>query len=276
MFIGLVLIPPLLLKLASASYRMVRYYTGARAYREKGPPALPLRMLAPVLVVATLGIFTSGVALLALGHRSDVLLTVHKASFIVWGVVFAVHFLAYVPRVLQSLRADWGVARRAPGAGRVAAGGAARGGAGRRRGARADTPAGHRRLGRSSGRRMTKRAPPSGDRVTSASPPCASAIARTIASPSPAPPWSRPREASRRAKRSKMRRRSTSGTPGPSSSTTRATRSPSLRSAQADQALGLRVDDRVAQEVAQRLGETVRVGVDDDRPARPPARAADR
>ncbi len=114
MFIGLVLIPPVLLKLASASYRMVRYYTGARAYREKGPPALPLRMLAPVLVVATLGIFTSGVALLALGHRSDVLLTLHKASFIVWGVVFAVHFLAYVPRVLQSLRADWGVARRAP------------------------------------------------------------------------------------------------------------------------------------------------------------------
>ena len=42
---------------------MVRYYTGARAYREKGPPALPLRMLAPVLVAATIGIFASGVAL---------------------------------------------------------------------------------------------------------------------------------------------------------------------------------------------------------------------
>ncbi len=52
-------------------------------------------------------------ALLALGHRSDLLLTVHKASFIVWGVLFAVHFLAYLPRVLRSLRADWGAARRA-------------------------------------------------------------------------------------------------------------------------------------------------------------------
>ena len=30
MFIGLVLIPPVLLKLASTSYRMMRYYTGAR------------------------------------------------------------------------------------------------------------------------------------------------------------------------------------------------------------------------------------------------------
>lgn len=117
MFIGLVLIPPVLLKIASTSYRMIRYYTGARAYREKGPPALPLRMLAPVLVVATAGIFASGVALLALGHRSDLLLTVHKVSFIVWGVVFAVHFLAYLPRVLRSLRADWGAARQARVAG---------------------------------------------------------------------------------------------------------------------------------------------------------------
>ena len=38
MFIGLVLIPPVLLKLGSTGYRFVRYYTGARAYREKGPP----------------------------------------------------------------------------------------------------------------------------------------------------------------------------------------------------------------------------------------------
>ena len=113
MFIGLVLIGPVLLKLASTGYRMVRFYTGAPAYRLKGPPALPLRVLAPVLVAATVGIFASGVALLALGHRSDLLLTVHKASFIVWSVVFAVHFLAYLPRVLRSLSADWGVARRA-------------------------------------------------------------------------------------------------------------------------------------------------------------------
>jgi hypothetical protein len=40
-------------------------------------------------------------------------------SFIVWGVMFAAHFLAYVPRVVSSLRADWGAARReaVPGAG---------------------------------------------------------------------------------------------------------------------------------------------------------------
>jgi hypothetical protein len=45
MFIGLVLIPPVLLKLASTGYRFVRYYTGSRAYRAAGPPPLPLRLL---------------------------------------------------------------------------------------------------------------------------------------------------------------------------------------------------------------------------------------
>jgi hypothetical protein len=50
MFIGLVLIGPVLLKLGSTGYRMVRYYSGSRLYRVKGPPALPLRALAPVLI----------------------------------------------------------------------------------------------------------------------------------------------------------------------------------------------------------------------------------
>jgi hypothetical protein len=112
MVIGLVLIPPLLVKIASTSYRMVRYYTGHPGYRAKGPPPLPLRLLAPVLVAATIGIFGSGVALMAHGHRSDLLLTVHQASVIVWSAVFAGHFLSYLPRLLTSLRTDWRAARR--------------------------------------------------------------------------------------------------------------------------------------------------------------------
>ena len=44
------------------------------------------------------------------GHKSDTLLLIHKVSFIVWGVVFAVHFLAYTPRVVRSLRTGWGAA----------------------------------------------------------------------------------------------------------------------------------------------------------------------
>jgi hypothetical protein len=112
MFIGLALIPPVVLKLASTGYRFVRYYSGSRPYRALGPPVLPLRLMAPVLVASTIAVFLTGVLLLAAGHRSDTLLLLHKVSFIVFGVVFAVHFLAYVPRVVRSLRADWGAARR--------------------------------------------------------------------------------------------------------------------------------------------------------------------
>ena len=102
MFIGLVLIPPILLKLGSTGYRFARYYTGAPTYRAKGPPLLPLRVLAPILVAATVLVLGSGVALLLVGHRSDVVLELHKVSFIVWGGVFAVHFLWYLPRVWRA------------------------------------------------------------------------------------------------------------------------------------------------------------------------------
>jgi hypothetical protein len=119
MFIGMVLIPPVLLKLGSTGYRFARYYTGSRAYRADGPPSLPLRLLAPVLLTTTIVVLVTGTLLLAAGHKSGVLLEIHKVSFIVWGAVFAVHFLAYAPRVVRSVRTGRGSARReaVPGAG---------------------------------------------------------------------------------------------------------------------------------------------------------------
>lgn len=119
MFIGLVLVPPVLLKLASTGYRFVRYYRGARAYREKGPPALPMRLLAPILVAMTIGVFATGIWLLALEHKSDQVLLLHKVTFFIWGAVFAIHFLVYAPRALRSVRGDWGPIRdhRVPGSG---------------------------------------------------------------------------------------------------------------------------------------------------------------
>jgi hypothetical protein len=59
-FLGVVLIPPVALKLASSGYRFVRYYTGDASYRFKGPPRLFMRLLAPVLVASTAIVFTSG------------------------------------------------------------------------------------------------------------------------------------------------------------------------------------------------------------------------
>ena len=105
MFIGLLLIPPIALKLASTGYRFMRYYLGSARYRVKGPPPPALRALAPLLVVTTILIFATGVGLLLVGHKSDLLLELHKVSFIVWSACFGVHFLWHTPHVWDALAA---------------------------------------------------------------------------------------------------------------------------------------------------------------------------
>src|SRR4051812_4287167 len=113
MFLGMLLLGPVALKFASTGYRFARYYTHARAYVAKGPPATPMRVLAPLLVTATVVVFATGVWLLALGRRSDLVLELHKVSFIVWGAVFGIHFLVYLPHVARSLARDWTAVRGA-------------------------------------------------------------------------------------------------------------------------------------------------------------------
>jgi hypothetical protein len=110
MFLGVLLIPPLVLKLASTGYRFVSYYAGSRSYRLKGPPQLLMRLLAPLLLAATGMVFTSGVVLLASGRRSGMWVGIHKTSFIVWLALFSEHVLVYLWR-LPRLALD----RRAPG-----------------------------------------------------------------------------------------------------------------------------------------------------------------
>ncbi len=102
LFLGLVLIGPLALKLASTGYRFVRYYTHDAAYRRKGPPPPALRVLAPLVVVFTVLVFATGVALLLLGQGSrDPLVLVHKVTFFVWLAVTAIHILGHMPEILR-------------------------------------------------------------------------------------------------------------------------------------------------------------------------------
>jgi hypothetical protein len=104
LFLGLVLLGPLALKLASTGYRFMRYYTSDAAYRRKGPPAPALRALAPLVVLSSLVVFATGVALLLLGQSSrDPLLLVHKVSFFVWLAVVAIHVLGHAPEILRVL-----------------------------------------------------------------------------------------------------------------------------------------------------------------------------
>lgn len=116
-FVGLLLIPPVLLKLASTGYRLVRYYTRAAEYVRKGPPLLLMRMLvAPGLVAATLVVFTTGVTLLVVGPGGGIVLGLHKTSFFVWLGAFGIHVLAYALRVPGLVAADWRRDSGTPGA----------------------------------------------------------------------------------------------------------------------------------------------------------------
>ena len=106
-FVGFLLIPPVLVKIASTGYRAVRYYTGDPDYRAAGAPQPLLRLLAPLVVVLTVVVLASGVALVAFGRsRPGWALAAHKASFILWFFVMTVHVLAYVWRAAGLAWAD--------------------------------------------------------------------------------------------------------------------------------------------------------------------------
>jgi hypothetical protein len=106
--VGSVLVPVALLKTGSTGWRFVRYYAGYRQYREAGPPPTMLRILGPLVVLSTLGLLGTGLALIVLGPTSgrrplatvfgqglDVL-TLHQALFIVFAVVTGLHLLARI------------------------------------------------------------------------------------------------------------------------------------------------------------------------------------
>ncbi|MGH2916177.1 MAG: hypothetical protein ACRDMX_14440 [Solirubrobacteraceae bacterium] len=104
LFLGLLLIGPLALKLASTGWRFALYYTANPRYRAKGPPAPALRLLAPVVVGLTLVVFASGVALLAVGPSAGAdppLRLLHKASFILWLAAAALHVIAHLPEMIR-------------------------------------------------------------------------------------------------------------------------------------------------------------------------------
>lgn len=106
-FIGMLLIPPVLLKLATTGYRFARYYIGAPAYRRKGPPAPAMRLLAPGVVLTSIALFGTGVALLLVGPRPDSLIFLHKASFAAWFALMTVHVLGHLLEVPRLALPDW-------------------------------------------------------------------------------------------------------------------------------------------------------------------------
>ncbi|HEY5332717.1 MAG TPA: hypothetical protein VIJ21_04155 [Solirubrobacterales bacterium] len=106
-FIGLLLLPPVALKLASTGYRFARYYTHDEPYVSKGPPPTSLRVVAPGLVLTTLALFGTGVALLVAGPPSHTLIFAHKLSFIAWVGLMSLHVLGHLLELPRLASADW-------------------------------------------------------------------------------------------------------------------------------------------------------------------------
>jgi hypothetical protein len=111
--IGVLLVPPALLKTGSTGWRIARYYTGHRTYMESGPPPLLLRLLGPLVVIFTLAVLASGVVLALIGpdnSRHELVhvfgqridgVSLHQAAFAVWAVVTGLHVLARLVPALQ-------------------------------------------------------------------------------------------------------------------------------------------------------------------------------
>lgn len=107
-FVGMMLIPPVALKIGSTGYRFVRYYLGSSAYRRKGAPPVILRLIGPAMVVLTVVVLASGVALVVAPTASrSFLLGLHKASFVAWFVVTAVHVLGHLGDTARDASKDW-------------------------------------------------------------------------------------------------------------------------------------------------------------------------
>jgi len=108
LLLGFVLIPPLALKMASTGYRFARYYLGDPAYHRAGPPQLFLRLLAPVVVISTLGLFITGLELWWFGLKfGSIWVAAHKVMFIVWLPATAIHVLAYSSKTTQAVAEEF-------------------------------------------------------------------------------------------------------------------------------------------------------------------------
>jgi hypothetical protein len=108
MYLGLMLIPPVLLKSATTFYRFVRYYSAAEPYVRKGPPHIVLRVLGPLVVLSSIVLLGTGLALIvASDSQRGTWLNLHQASFIVWLVVMSLHVLGHIVDASQTSAAEF-------------------------------------------------------------------------------------------------------------------------------------------------------------------------
>jgi hypothetical protein len=107
--IGLILLGPALLKLASVTYRMVSYYRGVGAYQQRGRPTIGLRLLGAALGVLFMLLMASGLVLIVgpNGAHSPARATHVVTAYLVvllLAVHLAIHFLPAVRLASKDMR----------------------------------------------------------------------------------------------------------------------------------------------------------------------------
>jgi len=106
--IGMMLVPVVVLKIASTAYRALRYYLGDAAYVRRGAPPALLRFLGPLVVALSAAVLATGVMLLFVGQQDgSSLLLLHKASFVLWFAVMTVHVLGHIVETARVAPRDW-------------------------------------------------------------------------------------------------------------------------------------------------------------------------
>ena len=108
-FVGAMLIPPVLFKFITTSWRFAKYYRGDPEYRQKGPPQMVLRLLGPLVVVLTLAVLATGVLLVVWAPVSwhQRIFQLHRLTFIAWIAVTTVHVLGHLLETVRVAPRDW-------------------------------------------------------------------------------------------------------------------------------------------------------------------------
>lgn len=97
-FLGMVLVGPVCLKIASTVWRFARYYAGSVPYVRRGPPPILQRVLGPVLVITSVGVLATGI-LLAYSGPGGTWGKMHQLFFYLWLIVVTMHVVHYAPKL---------------------------------------------------------------------------------------------------------------------------------------------------------------------------------
>ena len=108
LIIGLVLVPPVSAQAHQHRLALCALLRGRPAIRREGPAGAGLRLLGPLVILMTVIVFGSGIVLLLeTPHHDNKVLLVHKASFILWLGLTAIHVLGHAagdgPRAWRGL-----------------------------------------------------------------------------------------------------------------------------------------------------------------------------